>query len=113
MTKFNDELGDVAFHQEPSGAILVLGGIVPGDVDAGELGAGEIVSDCVMIFEDVLEMLEVTLADVFDARIVNDEDEGNGPPLVAPEPRSCGRLVVAMFGETFAEEVVCKSATHR
>ena len=91
----------------------MLGGIVPGDVDAGELGAGEILSDCIMIFEDFLEMLEVTVADVFDAKIVNDEDEGDGPPLVAPEPRSCGRLIVAMFGETFAEEVVCKSATHR
>ena len=42
MTEFNDELGDVAFHREPIGAILVLGGIVPGDVNAGELGAGEI-----------------------------------------------------------------------
>ena len=48
MTEFNDELGDVAFHRKPSGAILVLGGIVPGDVDASELGAGEIVSDCMM-----------------------------------------------------------------
>ena len=47
---------------------------------------------------------------VLKAKIIDNEDEHDGSPLVPPEAWCCGTLVVAMWDESFGEEVVGKFA---
>ena len=46
--------------------------------------------------------------DVFDAKIVDDQDELDGAPYVSPEARCGSSLVVPRRSELLAEEVVGK-----
>ena len=48
----------------------------------------------------------MALANVFDAKIVDDKSEYDRAPLVAPEARSVGTLVIAMLLEALFEEDV-------
>ena len=54
-----------------------------------------------MLFEDSLEMESVELPDVFDTKFINKQSKHNGEPLMAPQARSGGALVVAVLLETF------------
>ncbi len=61
-----------------------------------------------IIFLDCLqEVLGVLFSDVFDSKIVDDQGERNGMPLVLPQTRSCFALRIAMFLQSFGEEFLC------
>ena len=59
-----------------------------------------------MLIEDAQEVVGVFAPDIFDAEVVDDEDELDGAPDVSPEAWSSGRLVVSCRVEPFAEEIV-------
>ena len=59
-----------------------------------------------MLFEDSLEIESVALPDIFNAKVIDKQAKHKGAPLVAPQARSGGALVVAMFLETFFGENV-------
>ena len=59
-----------------------------------------------MLFEDSLEMESVALSDIFDTKVINEQEKHNRSPLVAPQASSGGALVVAVLLETFFEESV-------
>ena len=62
-----------------------------------------------MLLENGLEMSGVVFTNVLDAEVVNDEEEYNRAPLVAPQARGGVGLVVALCVEAFSEEVIgCK-----
>ena len=46
--------------------------MVPGEVDAGELGAGPVLGDFIMLEEDVVKVIGVVFVDVFFAKVVDD-----------------------------------------
>ena len=50
------------------------------------------------------------LANIFNAEVINDKDELNGTPFMAPETRGGGSLIIAGFVQAFAEQVVGKLA---
>ena len=50
----------------------------------------------------------MTLAKKIDIEVIDNEEKLNGEPLVTPETRSGGGLVVVVFFEVFAEEIVSK-----
>ncbi len=53
--------------------------------------------------ENLGKMVGVFFADIFYAKVVDAEGEGDGAPIVSPEAR-CGRaLMVAMFVDSFFE----------
>ena len=47
-------------------------GVVPVEVDAGEMGAGLVLGDIVVLEEDVAKVVGVEFANVFDAEVIND-----------------------------------------
>ena len=48
----------------------------------------------------------VALPKIFNTKVINEQEKHNGSPLVAPQARSGGALVVAMLIETFFEDNV-------
>ena len=50
----------------------------------------------------------MTLAKKSDTKVIDNEEKLNGAPLETPEARSGGGLVVVVFFEVFAEEIVSK-----
>ena len=59
-----------------------------------------------MLVEDAKEVVGMLAADVFDAKIVNDQDKLDGAPYMSPEARCGSRFVVPRHSELLAEEVV-------
>jgi hypothetical protein len=53
------------------------------------------------------EVLGVLLTKVFDSKVVDDQREYNGTPLVFPLTGSGLALQVAMFLQSFGEELLC------
>ena len=68
MAPFKKEVFNVIIDGKATGAV----GVVPGEIDAGELGAGPVPSDFIMLKEDVAKMIGVTFVNVFYAKVVND-----------------------------------------
>ena len=47
------------------------------------------------------------LADMFDAKVVDELKKLDGTPLVAPEAWCCGGFIIVGFLKTGVQEVVC------
>jgi hypothetical protein len=62
-----------------------VGSIVPFNVHARKFIAGNAVLDTMEFLEDTKEVVEVSQAHVFDAKVVYNEAELDGSPFVAPE----------------------------
>ena len=56
-----------------------------------------------MFAENLGKMVGVFFANVFYAKVVDAEGEGNGVPIVSPEAQCGWALMVAMFVESFFE----------
>jgi hypothetical protein len=54
------------------------------------------------------QVVGVAFVCVLEAEVVNDEDKDEWSPIVAPESRCDGTLVVTVFGKSRGEEVVGK-----
>ena len=70
----------VAWNGEMTGAVDVI----PFEGNAGKLGAGPILSDGVMLFEDISQVVSVAFVNVFDAKIMNINRARGMAPGVAP-----------------------------
>ena len=85
------------------------GAVLPLEVNARELVDGPIFGDTgVMFLENTEEVLRMMITNIFDTEVIDDEDELNRAPLVTPDTRSGGSLIVVMFIEAFVEEIVGK-----
>ena len=73
-------MGNVVIHSETAGAF----GVVPFDVDARVKGALPIFRDVVVCFDGVEKMDSMFLAHIFNAEVIDNESEHDGPPFVAP-----------------------------
>ena len=60
---------DSALQGETASAL----GIIPSKVDAGKFGAGPILHDYVVLFEDTVKVVRVVVTDIFDAKVINNE----------------------------------------
>ena len=63
-------------------------------------------SDQVVIFQDCYGVDGVALTNKFDSKIVDDKSEDDRAPLMAPEARSGGTLLISMLLEALFEEDV-------
>ena len=59
-----------------------------------------------MLVEDAKKVVGMLAANVFGAKIVNDQDKLDRTPDVSPEARCGSRFVVPRRSESLAEEVV-------
>ena len=82
--------------------------VVPFYVNSDVTFACPICCDLVMLFENLFEMVGVFFANIFDSEIVYYECELDRAGVVFPEAGDEFALVVAVFVESFLEELVCK-----
>ena len=68
VAPFNEEVFNVILDGQATGAVCV----VPGEVNAGELGAGPVLGDFIMLEEDVAKVIGVAFVNVFYAKVVDD-----------------------------------------
>ena len=68
VAPFKKEVFDVILDGQATGAF----GVVPGEIDAGKLGAEPVLGDLRMLEEDVAKVIGVEFVDVFYAEVVND-----------------------------------------
>ena len=61
-----------------------------------------------MLVEDDEEVVGILAPDVFDAKIVDNQEKLDGAPYVLPEARCGSRFVVPCRSESLAEKVVGK-----
>jgi hypothetical protein len=70
------------------------------------LFACPIACKCVVFFECILEMLCMFIANVFDAKTINNQFERYGSCVVLPKSRYQFALLVSVFVEAFFEEFI-------
>ena len=68
MAPLEKEVFYVILDGQETGAF----GVVPGEIDAGEAGAGPVLGDFVMLEEGVAKVVGVEFVDVLYAEVVND-----------------------------------------
>ena len=61
-----------------------------------------------MPFKNSLEMECVALPDVFDTKVINKQAKHNRAPLMAPQARSGGALLVAVLLEMFSGRILAR-----
>ena len=71
MAVAGEEFIDVAWH----GNVKCTFGLVPVKGHAGKFGALPVLSDGVVLIEDVTEVKGVAFADVFNAEVIENEGE--------------------------------------
>ena len=80
-------------------------------MDAAEDFAFTVDGDVVMLLKAGDEMVGMSLANDFDAEVINDEIEGGGTCDVAEEPRGMASWDVAVVGEVFDEFYIGEAAS--
>ena len=109
----DQEVVDVLFHAQATGAVRMLLRIIPFEIDSCKFLALPIGGDCVVFLQYFLKMLDMLFSDIFDSKVINDEDEHDWSPLVTPQSH-CGRcFIVSSFVEAGAQEIICKFTTLR
>ena len=68
MAPLEKEVFYVILDGQSTGAF----GIVPGEINSGEAGAGPVLGDFVMLEEGVTKVVGVAFVDLFYAKVVND-----------------------------------------
>ena len=58
-----------------------------------------------MFLENTKEVLRVNITNIFDTEVIDDEDKLKRAPLVTPDTRSGGGLVVVVFLKAFVEDI--------
>jgi hypothetical protein len=88
----------------------VVWALVPFECHAGKAGAIDFFTDFVVFLEDLAKMIQVGITNILNGKVVNNECKHDRAPLVTPETRGVGCLVVVKFGKAVSEEVVHKDA---
>ena len=102
MVVFDKEGVNVVIHGEATGAH----GVVPDQVNAGIEVALPVLGEVVVLFDDVTKVVGMLDANIFDAKVVDDESEHDGSPFEPPEAGGGIKLVVSCRVEAFFEEFV-------
>ncbi len=84
--------------------------VVPFEYHAGEAGVVNFLRDFVVLFESLAKMIQVSITNILDGKVVNNECKHDGVPFVVPELGGGGCFVVVEIGEAVLEEFVGKDA---
>ena len=88
------EIGNVIIHGKATGAM----GVVPSDIDDSVQISLPVFSDVIMLFEVILKLMGMAVADIFNTKVVDYESEEDRAPFVAPNTESGRALVVSVLG---------------
>ena len=67
VAPFKEEVFNVIIDGQATGAV----GVVPCEINSGELGAEPVLGDFIMLEEDVAKVIGVAFVNVFYAKVVN------------------------------------------
>ena len=67
MAPFEEEFLDVVLDGKAAGMV----GVVPGEVNSGESGAGPVLGEFIVLEEDVAKVVGVAFANIFDAEVID------------------------------------------
>ena len=87
--------------------------IVPFDVNACKFGSLLIGSDIVVFLLHFLQMLDMLLTNIFNSKVVYNEDKHDGSPFVPLESHCGGCFIVPSFVEVGTKEIICQFTTLR
>ena len=68
VAPFKEEVFDIMIDGQTAGAV----GLVPGEVDACESGAVPVLGEFIVLEEDVVKVVGVAFAKIFDAEVIDD-----------------------------------------
>ena len=68
MAPFKKEVLNIILDGQATGEF----GVVPGEIDASESGAGPVLGDFIMLDEDDAKVIGVVFVDVFYAEVISD-----------------------------------------
>ncbi len=77
---------------------------------ASKAGAVDFLRNFVVLFESLAKMIQATITNVLDGKVVDNECKHDGAPFVAPEPRGGGCFVVVKISKAVLEEFVGEDA---
>ena len=84
----------------------MFGGIVPVEVYACKIFAFPVHGDGIVSLQKLLEILGMLLADIFNPKVVNYQDELDMLPCVSPQPGISSGFIVACLLQSGTEEIV-------
>ncbi len=102
MAEMDEGIFDVPRHGEMHLAL----GIVPIKRESKVLHSFPVGVNCVVLFQYAHEMLDIVLVNVRHAKVVDDERETDGVPVVSPVPWCDLALSIPSFVEPLSEEVL-------
>ena len=91
MVTLEEEGCNVFLYGESAG----VRGVVPGKVDAGIQIAFSVFGDVVVFLDDVVQVMDVLKANVFNTEVIDNESEHDGSSFVTPKARCGIKLVIA------------------
>ncbi len=107
MAETDEGVFDVHRHGEMHLAL----GIVPIECESEVLRSFPVGVHCVILFQYAHEMLNVVLVNVLHAKVIDDECETDGAPVVLPVPWHDLALSIPSFVESLSEEVLSYDAS--
>ena len=87
----------------------MFGGIVSVEVYAYKLFAFLVHGEGIVIIQKFLEVMGMLLAEIFNSKVVNYQDELDRSPFVAPHPGISSGLIVFRLLQSGAEEIVVEA----
>ncbi len=109
MLEADECLGYVIKH----GDMDTFVNVVPVDIHSKIAYAAPVLGAFGVFFQDVREVLNVFMANVFDVEVINAECEGYWMKIVSPEARCDGALAITMLVQAFFKELLRKNACLR
>ena len=67
VAPFKEEVFDIMLDRHAEGAV----GVVPGEADAGKLGAGPVLGEFIVLKEYVAKVVGMAFANIFDAKVID------------------------------------------
>ena len=90
MIPLEAEVGDVVIHGKVTGVM----GVVPFEIDISVKITFPFFSDVIVLFEGILKVMGMAVANIFKNKVVNNDTEED----TAPRTRSDGALLVSILG---------------
>ena len=81
--------------------------IVPLNVDSCKFRSLPIGGNFVVLLQEFLQMLDMLVPDIFNSKVINDEDEHDCSPFVTPESHGGCCFIVTCFAEVGAQKIIC------
>ena len=80
------------------GGAALLFHVIPFEIDAKKYCAFPISGDSLMCLEDVLQVVDMEITNIFYIKVVNGDEKEDGSPFEAPKARCGGGMVGTSVG---------------